>query len=67
VVVAVTALLLNFKLFGALERRIDAVERRMEALETRLDQRLQIIQADLKAFFKELAEHDRRISRLENR
>lgn len=48
VAVAVTALILNYRLFNSLERRIE------------------IIQADLKQFFRDLAEHDKRIARLEN-
>ena len=47
--VAITALLLNNRLFGSLERHIE------------------LIQSDLKQFFHELSEHDKRISRLENR
>jgi len=49
VAVAVTALLLTFRLFNSLERRIEVIE------------------ADLKSFFKDLGEHDKRITRLENR
>lgn len=49
VVVAITALLLNYRLFNSLERRIEVIER------------------DLKEFFKTLAEHDKRISRLEDK
>lgn len=45
--VSITALLLNFRLFGSLERRLEIVEQ------------------DLKQFFKILAEHDKRISKLE--
>ena len=49
VAVAVTALILNFRLFNSLERRIE------------------IIESDLKQFFRDLADHDKRLSRLENR
>ena len=49
VFVAITALLLNNRLFSSLERHIE------------------LIQADLKQFFHELGEHDKRIARLENR
>lgn len=48
VAVAVTALILNFRLFNSLERRIELIE------------------SDLKQFFRDLADHDKRISRLEN-
>ena len=49
VVVAITALLLNFKLFNSLERRIEVIE------------------TDLKQFFRTLAEHDKRLSKLEDK
>jgi hypothetical protein len=48
VAVAVTALILNFRLFNSLERRIELIE------------------SDLKAFFRDLGDHDKRISRLES-
>jgi len=46
---AVTALVLNYRLFNSLERRIE------------------IIESDLKQFFRELGEHDKRIARLEGK
>ena len=46
--VAITALLLNNRLFGSIERNIE------------------LIHADLRQFFHELGEHDKRITRLEN-
>lgn len=49
VAVAITALILNFRLFTSLERRIEVIE------------------ADLKQFFKTLADHDKRLSKLEDR
>jgi hypothetical protein len=49
VVVAVTALVLNFRLFNSIERRIEVIE------------------ADLKTFFKSLSDHDKRISKLEDK
>jgi len=48
VAVAVTAPVLNFRLFNSLEHRIEVIE------------------TDLKQFFRDLAEHDKRISRLED-
>ncbi len=47
VVVAITALVLNFRLFNSLERRIE------------------IIEADLKQFFRDTASIDKRVSQLE--
>ena len=49
VAVAITALVLSYRLFNSLERRIEVIEQ------------------DLKQFFKDLAEHDKRISRLEDK
>lgn len=49
VLVAITALTLNFRLFGSLEKRIEVIEQ------------------DLKQFFRTLAELDKRVSRLEDK
>ena len=49
VAVAVTALILNYRLFNSLERRIE------------------IIEADLKQFFRDLSDHDKRLSKLEDK
>jgi DNA-binding IclR family transcriptional regulator len=49
VAVAITALLLNFRMFTSLERRIE------------------IIEGDLKQFFKAQADHDARIGKLEDK
>ena len=48
VAVAVTALILNYRLFNSLERRIEVIE------------------SDLKQFFRTTADHDKRISKLED-
>lgn len=47
VVLGITALLLNYRLFHSLERRIE------------------IIEQDLKQFYRTLADHDKRLSKLE--
>jgi len=47
--VAITALILSFRMFNSLERRIEAIER------------------DLKGFFRTIAYHDKRISKLEDK
>jgi hypothetical protein len=49
VVTAITALILSYRLFNSLERRIEVIE------------------PDLKQFFRTLAEHDKRISRLDDK
>jgi hypothetical protein len=48
----------------ALETRIDT---RFTSMENRLDPHLENIESDLKEFFKLLAEHDKRIQRLEDK
>lgn len=60
--------------FGTIENRISdlgnrqtAIENRMTAIENRLDRRLENIEADLKEFFRVLADHDKRIQRLEDK
>jgi hypothetical protein len=54
--VAVTALLLNYRGFSSIDGRFISVERRLD-----------IIQNDLKEFFKAQADHDKRISKLEDK
>jgi hypothetical protein len=49
VAVAITALVLNFRFFNSLERRIEVIGR------------------DLKDFFRTTAEHDKRLSKLEDK
>jgi len=49
VIIAATALILNYRLFNSIERRIEVIE------------------SDLKTFFRTFAEHDKRISRLEDK
>lgn len=46
---AITALILNYRGFNSIERR------------------LEIIEKDLKEFFRELSNHDKRISKLEDK
>jgi len=87
--VAITALVLNYRGFAAIdsrfaalensvngrfasiENRITSLENRVESrfadLENRIDRRLDALQADLKEFYRLLAEHDKRISRLEDK
>jgi pilus assembly protein TadC len=60
VLVAVTALVLNYRGFASMDARFIALENRM-------DRRLEAIEADLKEFYRMLAELDKRISRLEER
>lgn len=49
VIIAATALILNYRLFNSLERRIEVIE------------------SDLKNFFRTLAEQDKRLSHLEDK
>ncbi len=59
VLIAVTALLLNYRgfasidgRFGALDARFTALEGRMQAFESRVDGRLNLLQADMKGLNK---------------
>ena len=74
--VAITALLLNYRGFASIDARFASLESsvngRFSSLEgtmnnrfASVEQRLNIMQADLKEFYKVQAEHDKRISRLE--
>ena len=54
--VSITALLLNYRGFASIDSRFASVERRLDTM-----------QADLKEFYRTLAEHDKRISRLEDK
>lgn len=54
--VAIVALIQNSKRFEDMGKRIDRVEKQLE-----------LIQADLKEFFKTLAELDKRLQRLEDK
>ena len=56
IVIAVTALLLNYRAFSSIDGRFASIERRLE-----------LIEADLKEFFKMLARHDTDISRLKDK
>jgi uncharacterized membrane protein YfbV (UPF0208 family) len=78
VITAVVALALNHRGFTTIENRITSLDNRMTSLETRidgrftsienrLDRRLESIEADLKEFFRVLADHDKRIQRLEDK
>lgn len=65
--VAITALLLNYRGFTSIDNRFTAVENRVTNLENRLDRRLDAIQAGIKEFYRILADHGKRISKLEER
>ena len=75
--VAITALLLNYRGFASIDARFASLESsvsgRFASLESSMnsrfasvEQRLNIMQTDLKEFYKVQAEHDRRISSLES-
>jgi hypothetical protein len=54
--VAITALLLNYCGFASIDGRFASIERRLD-----------VIQADIREFYRLLSEHDKRISRLEDK
>jgi len=65
--VGITALILNYRGFASIDARFASVEARITNLENRIDHRLDAMQADLKEFYRLLSEHDKRISRLEDK
>jgi cell division protein FtsB len=48
VLIAVTALLLNYRGFTAIDGRFAALETRLQSFESRFDARLNLLQADMK-------------------
>jgi hypothetical protein len=48
VLIAVTALVLNYRGFAAIDARFGSLETRMSAFESRVDARLNLMQADMK-------------------
>ena len=74
VAVAITALLLNYRVFDQIDKRFEQIDKRFTSFEERFDQRfaeierrLELIEADLKEFFKVLARHDTEITRLKDK
>jgi len=63
--VAITALLSNYRGFASIDARFASLESAMNNRFASVEQRLNIMQADLKEFYKVQAEYDKRISRLE--
>ena len=61
--VAITALILGYRGFASIDARFASIDARFASIERRLD----AMQADLKEFYKILAEHDKRIQRLEDK
>jgi hypothetical protein len=67
VATAITALLVNHRGFGLLDKRIDDTNQRITELKGDTNRRLESIETDLKEFFKVQADHDKRITRLEDK
>jgi len=72
--VGITALILNYRGFASIDARFAALEAsingRFASVDSRfasIERRLDAMQADLKEFYKILADHDKRISRLEDK
>jgi cell division protein FtsB len=64
VLIAVTALLLNYRGFTALHGRFAALETRMQSFEFRFDARLTSLQADMKDLHKRMKAVQINVSRL---
>jgi hypothetical protein len=67
VVVAITALLLNYRGFDAIDKRFVSLEQRFEQRFASIERRLDLIEADLKEFFRLLARHETDITRLKDK
>jgi hypothetical protein len=72
--VAITALVLNYRGFAAIDARFGSLESsinsRFASVDGRfasIERRLDAMQSDLKEFYQVLSEHDKRISRLEDK
>jgi hypothetical protein len=65
VLVAVTALVLNYRGFASMDARFASMDARFASLEASMNSRFTSIEADLKEFYRMLADLDKRISKLE--
>jgi len=68
--VAITALILGYRGFASIDARFASIDARFASIDARfasIERRLDAMQADLKEFYKILAEHDKRIQRLEDK
>jgi len=77
VLVAITALILSYRGFASIDSRFASIDSRFASIDARFDsvdgrfasieRRLDAIQADLKEFYRLLADHDKRLSKLEDK
>jgi len=72
VLVAITALVLNYRgftsmdaRFASMDARFASIDARFASLEASMNSRFASIEADLKEFYRMLADLDKRISKLE--
>jgi hypothetical protein len=65
--IAITALVLNYSSFKTLSGRIDSIEGRFERRFESIERRLEVIEGDLKNFYKMQAEHSLAIARLQDK
>jgi len=65
--VAITALRLNYRAFASIDNRFSSLEASVNSRFASVEHRLDIIQAGVKEFYRILAEHDKRLSRLEDK
>lgn len=69
--VSIAALVLNFRLFGSLEKRIEVLEKLVPAVAVltvkteRMEHNLEVVAQDIKQFFQELTELDKRVAKIE--
>ncbi len=65
--VAVTALVLNYRGFASIDARFASLEASVNSRFASIERRLDLIQADIKEFYRLLADLDKRVSRLEDK
>ncbi len=63
VLVSVTALILAYRGFASIDARFASIDGRFASIERRLD----LIQSDIKEFYRLLADLDKRVTRLEDK
>lgn len=68
--VAITALVLNYRGFASIDSRFASLDSRFASLDSRfasIERRLDLIQSDIQQFYRELGEHDKRLTRLQDK
>ena len=65
--VAVVALILNYRGFASIDARFASLEASINSRFASIERRLEVIESDIKQFYRLLTEYDKRISKLEEK